>query len=443
MKLSGISKIIFSCVAVFGLSAVFFSNPVTVLAEEEQEFFKEISDAAELADIANDPQGNYRLTQDIYLDKESWKPIPFSGKLEGDGFTIYNMNVTCVDQNKRVTRDGNLKQYDTEFAGLFSVMENAEVNNLNIKGAFVDISDRSHCFAAILAGYSDNSKVKGCCVEGRVHLVNSGINVGVAGIAGWGTGIFEECAADVELVFEDRYTSGKCEQFLGGILSCGIAEIKNCDVRINGYDSCHGYVHNGGIVGMFYLCGTRYRGNCISGCNVEGQISFFEDNTDRRAYCKPFAGEPLTTPRKIKSNTSQFECNETKDYSKVLSPEKCDKPDYENTVIPPDCTKPGYTTHKCRGCGYCWTDDYTHPRHEAGEWVVVSQSDFEKEGLEKQYCSKCGVLMNEKTTPIRQPRSEEKGSSVIIWITVISGILAAVSAISFAIVLANKRKRTA
>ena len=51
--------------------------------------------------------------------------------------------------------------------------------------------------------------------------------------------------------------------------------------------------------------------------------------------------------------------------------------------------------------------------------------------------------MNEKTTPIRQPRSEEKGSSVIIWITVISGILAAVSAISFAIVLANKRKRTA
>ncbi|MBQ5512132.1 MAG: hypothetical protein IIT83_00470, partial [Bacteroidales bacterium] len=39
---------------------------------------------------------------------------------------------------------------------------------------------------------------------------------------------------------------GKCEQFLGGIVSCGIGSFDHCKVKINGYISCHGYVHSGG-----------------------------------------------------------------------------------------------------------------------------------------------------------------------------------------------------
>ena len=81
---------------------------------------------------------------------------------------------------------------------------------------------------------------------------------------------------------------------MGGILSCGNALIRNCGVVINGYDACRGYAHNGGLVGMFYLYDKQETPRPISWCSVNGFITFFEDNRDRRAYCEPFVGELLT-----------------------------------------------------------------------------------------------------------------------------------------------------
>ena len=417
MKYFSVTKRLFSVITVMGLLALFFACPLPAAAESESdEPYTEISDAAGLALIASAPDGHYRLTADIDMGS-NWQPIPFSGTLDGNGHTLYNLHVTDVGKEKRVTRDGNLKEYDTEFAGLFSVMENAEVQNLTIKGAFVDISDRSHCFAAILAGYCDNCTVKGCNVEGRVHMKSKGVNVGVAGIAGYGVGSFEACEAEVELVFEDQYTDGKCEQFLGGVMACGIGNFYKCNVRIDGYASCHGYTHNGGIIGMFYHCGMEYTKKEITYCYTDGQISFFEDNDDRRAYCMPIGGELLSKTKKFTHNDYSFKRNETKDYSKVLSPEKCEQPDYEEKVTPPDCTGWGNTVHQCRGCEYTWTDSYTPPQHEGGEWEIVSDSDFEREGLKRQYCKKCGALSGEKTIPVKtkEVASQTTTDNRVFW----------------------------
>lgn len=441
------AKRVISGITSVGMLALFFLCSMPVAAENQTDAYTEISDAAGLMAVANAPEGNYRLTADIDLGESEWQPIPFSGKLDGAGHTLYNLHVTATGKDKRVTRDGNLKEYDTEFAGLFSVMENAEVKDLSLKGAFVDISGKGSCFAAILSGYSDGSTVSGCSVEGRVHMINNGVNAGVAGVAGYGTGVFEECKADVELVFEDRYTEGKCEQFLGGIMSCGIGDFKSCDVNINAYDSCHGYVHNGGIVGMFYRCGMKYSKRSITSCYVEGQISFFEDNKDRRAYCKPFGGEFLTAPKINSNNKHKLTINETKDYSKVLSPEACEKPDYETTVTPPDCTNWGYTKHTCRTCDYSWIDSYTPPQHDADKWVTVSESDYEHEGLKKQYCKKCGNLISEKTIPLKSADKEKDkkstdNSNVTVWaIAASSGILLILEIA--AIIYSHKRNKAA
>ena len=423
------AKRFLSGITAAGLLALFCLCPLSAAADNESESpYTEISDAAGLAAITSAPEGNYRLTKDIDLGSD-WKPIPFRGKLDGNGHILYNLHVTDVGQDKRVTRDGNMKEYDTEFAGLFSVLENAEVSNLTLKGAFVDIAERSHCFAAILAGYCDNSVVNGCSVEGRVHMKNSGVNAGVAGIVGYGNGFFEECNAEVELIFDDRYREGKCEQFLGGILSCGIGKIKKCNVQINGYVSCHGYAHNGGIVGMYHHCGMDYTVREISYCVSKGQISFFEDNDDRRAYCSSIGGELLTPPKKLFRNRVSFKRNEVWDYSKILSPEECEQPDYEETVTPPDCTDWGYTAHKCRGCDYSWTDTYTPPQHDNGEWTIVSDSDYEREGLKRQYCNRCGKLTGEETIPVKKNNKTEislqkKSNSKTIWaIAASAGIL--------------------
>ena len=321
----------------------------------------QISDVDGLRAMQSAPRGRYRLTCDIDMAGVSWTPIPFSGELDGGGHTLYNLTVTQTGAERRVTRDGNRKEYATEFAGLFSTLENATITDLNITGAYVSVECQNHCFAAILTGYADHTTLRNVSVNGRVHMVSYAVMVGVAGLVGWGNGTFERCAAKVELVFEDRNFDFKCEEFLAGILACGIANIDACAVDIDGYDSCHGYVHNGGIVGMYYHCGMDFPAGPVNNNIIDGRIHFFEDNTDRRAYCKAVIGEPLTKPTEENGNHNMFTSDETSDYSVVLRPEMCADPHYTLTVMPPTDGRWGYTRHTCDSCGYSWKDSYVSP----------------------------------------------------------------------------------
>ena len=273
----------------FSLLLAIFANAAAGAEERSAEIY----DVEGLKAVAGNPGGAYRLMNDLDMSGVEWVPIAFSGTFDGGGHTIYNLTVTQPGPDRRSAFDGNKKEYDTAFAGLFSVLENASVQNVKLVGVHVDIENDSHCFAAGLAGYADRSTIKNCTVKGRINMVSSGVMVGVAGLIGYGCGKIERCNADVELVFEDRNRDSRCEEFMGGILACGIADIRACMVDIDGYDSCHGYVHNGGVVGMYYHCRTKYDAGAVSDNIVSGQIHFFEDNPDRRAYCKAVIGEDL------------------------------------------------------------------------------------------------------------------------------------------------------
>ena len=109
---------------------------------------------------------------------------------------------------------------------------------------------------------------------------------GVGGIVGYGgNGAIKNTNADVTLVVIDLDKENRDEEFLGGGYSAGNLDVDNVKVNIKGYCSDHGYVHNGGLVGMYapYPSGNPYEGY-IKNTYVEGFITFFEDNTDRRAY---------------------------------------------------------------------------------------------------------------------------------------------------------------
>lgn len=363
----------------------------------------EIRDAAGLLAMAEDPGGSYALAEDIDLSGTEWTPFAFSGILDGRGHTVYNLSVTRCGEESRETRDGNLKPYDTVFAGLFSVLENAEVRDLTLRGVHVSVESAEHCFVAALAGCLDHSTVSGCTVDGRVELISRAVMVGVGGIAGYGCGSVTDTEAHVELIFEDRLFERRCEQFMGGILSCGVADIERCTVEIEGYGSCHGYVHDGGLVGMYYLCGMDYPYCSVSENYVSGFISFFEDNTDRRAYCAPYRGEFLTGLRRYENNSNDFERRETFDFSRVLSPELCDDPEYVEEVTPSGCEDWGCTVHRCARCGRSWTDSYTPPAHIPGDWETVREAAYGADGLERQLCTRCGATLGERILPARIP----------------------------------------
>ncbi len=357
-----------------------------------EEAWIDIDSPEELAAIGKNPGANYRLTADLDMTGVDWIPIPLSGRFDGNGHGIYNLSVRQPGAEKRMTYDGNLKEYETVFAGLFSTVEGGSVSNLHLLGVDIRIDTPTHCFAAGIAGYLNNAVVENCSVFGKVWMDGNHVMVGVGGIAGFGCGEIKSCTVQAELVFTDYSTGTRCEEFMGGVLACGMGNISDCKVAVDGYDSCHGYVHNGGLVGMFYHCSLGYTGKTIRDCEVTGRIRFFENNPDRRAYCAAFVGESLTIPA-LSGNSQDFLRDETKDYSVNLFPETCASPTPESRRIVPSCQSWGYTEYQCTTCGYRYRDTYMPPRHQPGEAVVERAPTYDTPGLSKQYCTVCGEVV--------------------------------------------------
>lgn len=425
---------------------LFLTFPTMAVSAEEEtpsgaEDWIDIATPDELLDIRRAPSARYRLTADLDMSQTDWLPVAFSGSFDGGGHTIYNLNVTRTGNEVRTTADGNLKPYDTTFAGLFSTVENAVIDDLNLVGAKVSVKNEESCFAALLAGYAENSTISRCTVNGQVNMVSRGINVGIGGLAGYGRADFDGCEADVVLFFEDKRTQSRCEQFMGGLLASGTGNITHCTVTIDGYDSCRGYVHNGGMAGMYFNGAPHWRAGRVNHNTVKGRISFFEDNPDRRAYCSAYLGERLDPPIEMTGNTQQFTRDETTDTSVVLRPEKCDSPQYRIGVVPPTCTEWGHTEYLCQTCGHAWSDEYTPPRHTEGRWETVTAATEEREGLRQKHCIVCGQLLGEEVIPTVAPEHTTKRILPLIWTgTVVSALLFAGVIAGFA--MWKKRRRS-
>ena len=358
-----------------------------------------ISSAEELAAISSDPYGSYILTSDINMAGIEWVPVEFHGRLDGGGYAIYNLNVTAVGAETELTYDGNLKEYSNVFSGLFSVLSGAEITGLNIVDAYINVSPDTHCFTGLLAGYAVNTTVSSCSLSGRVRLENHAVNSGIGGVIGYGSCTVNDCTVDCELVFLDRFSEGKCEQFMGGILGCGRCSIDSCTVNLQGYISCSGYVHSGGLVGMHYECRLPSCGDRIQSSYVAGSIHFFENNRDRRAYCSAYVGETLTAASQYKCR-SDFTRDETWDYSADLLPEKCADPDIVDIITANTCTDWGFTTHTCSICGYSYRDTYTAPAHEPDDYIIELEPDYVNKGKAVSYCKNCGELVDIIELPV-------------------------------------------
>jgi len=364
--------------------------------------YTQISDAKGLQAIANDPQGKYVLMSDISLSGIDWYPINFHGTIDGNGHTIYDLKSTQMNTESNISVDGNDKKYETYFSGLFGQAENAVIKNLNMKACDIKISTDKNCFAACIAGYTANTEITNCSVQGSVYLYSKNTMCGVAGITGFGYGTVTGCQADITLVIVDESDkTKKCEQFLGGILASGYTDIDSCKVNIKGYASIHGYAHNGGLVGMHYIhTSDNYHAGYVSNNVVNGVISFFENNTDRRAYCSAYIGETLNSHVSNHDNTTiSFTRDERFDYTKILLPNLCENPVYTENITEPTCTAMGFTTYSCKTCDYSYIANYTFPAHKPGELKTVLAPTFSEYGLKRSYCTVCGQLLEEVKIP--------------------------------------------
>ena len=325
----------------------------------------ELSSAEDLQLLAEHPDGEFILTDDIYFEPDTeWIPPVFSGHLNGNGYTIYNVHNTGLCPETRTVYDGNYKEYDGAFAGLFGILDGAVVEELNLVGASIQVYDSDACvFAGVLTGLMENDAVvRNCSVQGSCDVSTSGHCFGVGGIAGYGSGQISWCSADTTLVCTDTDVEYKDEQFMGGAYAAGFIDLLENDIRIDGYDSDHGYVHNGGLVGMYiiYPKGTSYAGAVVNN-HVEGRIRFFEDNRDRRAYCEPYIGEVLQWTYDWGGCTEDFERDEVFTYDETLRPCPHGNLYWTETKVEPDYNVQGYRELRCTECGYTVRMDYRAP----------------------------------------------------------------------------------
>ena len=404
-----------------------------------------IRSAQDMHLLAEDPNGTFVLESDIDMSElapgyagsgangqgsadqgsANWTPVPFSGTLYGAGYTIYNLKIDRFGDETVETVDGNAKVYKTLSAGLFSALDGAFIQDLAIRGADINVRGEAHCFAGVLAGWMQNTLVDNCTIlDSRVSLTaacspepgvtdkgkpRTSCNAGVGGLAGFGAGNgkgaesrtgnynqIRSCRVETTLVFADECDpSLKVEQFLGGVLGAGYADITDSSVNIEGWAAMRGYAHNGGLVGMFYVYDGTDTIGLISGCQVSGAINFYENNRDRRAYCDPYVGEKMTWP-KFASLSSTFRNGETRNYNAKMTPEQCDQPQISDTVVPGSCHSLGWTTHTCAVCGHTWNDTFTPKVHQPGEWQIVRYPGNREDGLRIKECALCGEVAEQE-----------------------------------------------
>ncbi len=370
----------------------FFALPVS--AEEKQ---IEIDTPQELLAIADDPYGSYILTADIDMAGISWPCPAFYGTLDGNGHAILNLTVTQPGAETITARDGNYKPYAAQAAGLFSHTRNATVKNLTLLGVQACVTTDQPCFLGGIAGTAEGITVENCSVQGSLELRAHNGMFGVAGLIGYGGGAAEDCQVDVTLICTDTGKDTLDEQFLGGILGNGFMDIKSCDIQLDAYISEYGYVHSGGIVGMYYQKPfdpeASHHGKVVYN-TVAGKITFFERNEDRRAYCKAVVGEPVAERWGEDYNkTESFLRDEKKEYHQELRPHSCASPAFTQAVTAPGCHSFGYTAHTC-ACGYSYVDSYTLKAHSYGAWQTLSLPSPDAPGSSQAVCALCG----EKTT---------------------------------------------
>ncbi len=324
----------------------------------------------DLLQIGRNPEGSYKLMADIDCSLQIWTPIDFRGTLDGNGHAILNLKVNGCGATRTSTYDGNLVQYDTYFSGFFNILKNAHVSNLTFLGVDVNVDTGNPCFAGGIAGMMENSTISDCAIEGKIQVSTNAKCFGTGGIAGYGYGTIERTSADVTLVCIDEDVDYKEEQFMGGAYAAGYIDLIDDQIKIQGFDTDHGYVHNGGLVGMyiFYPEDNGQYGT-MTGNTVEGFITFYEDNEDRRAYCEAFIGEILNWNfEKDDFYEDDFVRDELffddfydwdTDTYLVLQPHSCDEPNMESRVVASTETEYGYTEYFCTNCDYSYRTAYT------------------------------------------------------------------------------------
>ncbi len=201
----------------------------------------EVSTAEQLMAMSENLSGNYKLVADIDLAGIDWTPIgafwePFAGTLDGNGYSINNLNVSYKN-----------------YAGLFGYNQG---NLMNVR--LVNIIIESPYNYKVGGLVADNSGlISNCSVSGNSSIVGCDMT---GGLVGKNSGLISNCS-----VIGNSTVVGYC--YTGGLVGDSEGTVKKS------YTECsvEGTYTTGGLVGRLYNSDDQNIA-IIEACYASGNI---------------------------------------------------------------------------------------------------------------------------------------------------------------------------
>ena len=217
----------------------------------------DIATASEFIDFLNNPgEGKYYLIADLDLTGLSFTPKTFKGVLDGNNFTISNLEITIPAGT---------------YAGLFKELDGATVKNLNFVNILLTSTDQR---AGIIAGRTTGSRSS--YLE-NITITNSKVTVGSndtlaidmygALLIGRATGNTE--ISNVKVVASEVLVNGK---YVGGLVGYAekVLNMTDIDAQIKVTENSSSAQLVGGIVGRVGSSGVLTLTRVIANVNLTG-----------------------------------------------------------------------------------------------------------------------------------------------------------------------------
>ena len=282
-----------------------------------------IQTAAQLDQMRDDLDAHYQLIGNIALPQDTvWQPVgteetPFTGSLDGNGFTISGLTLSY---------SGN--QGETIYAGLFGVLQ-GQVENLSLTQAAITGNTRiSHWEAGLLAGRMEEAAVTNSTFDGAIDLTTTGSANGDGSVqAGLMAGEMENstisgCTTSGSITTQGDHGSANAGGITGSALGCTISGCTNrgdVSVVVSGttisaqagaagivsdlrgdtqVNDCHNYgsitshgnaLANGG--GIAATLGDSASDGSLTGCTNAGTIDVYVGGQNYAAYGGGIAGQ--------------------------------------------------------------------------------------------------------------------------------------------------------
>ena len=219
------------------------------------------------------PNGYFKLGQDIdmtsYANGDGWLPVPeFSGKFEGRGYVIKNLNISRASQR---------------YCGLFGQVKNgATINNLKLENVNISGGEYTGAIAGACSG-----NVYNCVVTGTVSSQASNVG-GIFGL--FENGVVRNVTSKLSVDGSENVGG-----FVGSIAS-GTIEISSHSGKVTGFENVGGFAGRVSPLGDTLVSQVYTDASVIANRNAGGALGAVEmQNASKLRILDTYAHGKITS----------------------------------------------------------------------------------------------------------------------------------------------------